>query len=178
MNIHLRVSLEPPLEVDEALLRAGLPDTLRAMLKALAYLGGELALSAEGQPPLVLRDDLEQLVPRLCLRGLPALEQGKPVTVPLFTDPSAVTFTPEADNVHIDYADTPRLTVPCAALADALERYGANYVALVDAVFPGDATRRAKLASLRVLLLERETRRLDNAPLRDEPELPNLPDDD
>lgn len=178
MNIHLRVSLEPPLGIDEALLRTGLPDGARAALKSMAYLGGELTLSVEGQPPLVLRDDLEQLVPRLCLRGIPALEQGQPVTVPLFTDPSAVTFTPEAESVHVDYADLPRLTLPRAALVDALERCGANYAALVDAVFPGDATRRAKLASLRVLLLERETQRLDNAPLRDEPELPNLPDPD
>ncbi|MFY7855648.1 MAG: hypothetical protein ACOVQT_05870 [Rubrivivax sp.] len=178
MNIQLRVSLEPPLEVDEALLRAGLPEATRTALEALAYLGGELALSADGQSTVVLSDDLEQLVPRLCLRGIPALEQGQPVTVPLFTDPSTVTFTPEAESVHVDYADTPRLTVPRAALAEALERCGANYAALVDAVFPGDATRRAKLASLRVLLLDRESRRLDNAPLPDAPDLSDLSDDD
>jgi hypothetical protein len=178
MHIHLRVSLDPPLEVDEALLRDGVSEPVRAALKALAYLGGELALSIEGQPPLVLRDDLEQLVPRLCLRAIPALEAAQPVTVPLFTDPSELVLTPEAEAVHADFADTPRRTFPRTALVDGLERCGAHYAALVEAVFPHDATRRSKLAALQVMLLERESARLDSAPPPDEPELPNLPDDD
>jgi hypothetical protein len=79
-----------------------LTDADRQVLKSMHYLAGAVELAHGEQPPLELRDDLVQLVPRLCIWSQPKLAAGEVVRIGLFTDPNEVILTPVGQSLRIE----------------------------------------------------------------------------
>lgn len=175
MQIHLRINLgETSLTVDDALVQQALPEPLASQIRAPEYLGGEIEFSAEGQKPLRIPDDLEQLVPRLCLQTLSSLEAGVAVTVPLLMDPGQVKLEVAGDQLSVATPDGRRESYPLAAALAELEACGARFARLLELNFPDDASLRRKLTAMQLILFEREDERSRNSP---PPELPDWDDD-
>ena len=125
---------------------------------------------------MLIRDDLEQLIPQLCVLSLSELEAGKAVTVSLFTDAASVKLTPVGDQLQIEVPDERRESYPRDTALAALEACGARYVRLIELNFPDDASRQMKLAPVQLELLRREDARPEVALPMENPELPNEPD--
>lgn len=172
MQVHLYVYLDQPLLVDDGwLAQDPLPPATLAELRAQPYLGGELRLDdGSGAEPLVIGDDLEQLVPRLCAQSLAPLESGQAVRIDLFTDPASATLGPRPDGrLQVTAPDGRQASYDLAAAVCALEACGARYVRLIERCFADDASRQMKLAPMRVTLGRREDARAQDAPLMDYP---------
>ncbi|MDY0748340.1 hypothetical protein SNE35_27830 [Paucibacter sp. R3-3] len=165
MQVLLRINLgDAAITVDDDLVKKPLAEPLAGVARAQHYLGGEVEISDQGREPLQILDDLEQLVPRLCLQALARLEQGEAVTIPLFTDPAKLTLTPKGDQLEIEAPDGRRDQFPLAAALVALEACGARFAHLLELNFPGDEGRERKLAPMRLVLMQREDARLRDAP--------------
>lgn len=184
MQVHLRVYLEQPLLVDDGwLAQPALPQALLAELRAQPYLGGEIEFEggdgegAEGSKRLVIRDDLEQLVPRLCLFSLAPLEAGEAVGVDLFTDPARIMLSPQPDGrLLLTTPDGREESFDLAAALTALEACAERYAQLIERCFADDASRQMKLAPVQVALWKRQDARAENAPLMEDP--PYVDEDD
>ena len=116
-----------------------LPDTDRAVLKSLPYLAGTVALTHGEQPPLELRDDLEQFIPRLCLWSQPKLAAGETVRVGLFTDPNEVILTPIGKSLRIEGTWGPAGEFPLEDCLVQLRDCGQRFVQFVEQNLSGDA---------------------------------------
>jgi hypothetical protein len=171
MQVVLRVNLLEPLTVDDAAVQQPLPEPLATQLRAQPYLGGSLEISEPGREALVIPDDLEHLVPRLCVLALSTLEAGEPVTVPLFTDSARITLSPKGDRLEIELPDDRRESYALGAALAALEACGARYARLIELNFPGDRSRQMKLAAVQVELLRRRDAREDAEDLLPPPTL-------
>lgn len=175
MQIDLRINLgDEVCTVDRGFVQQALNEPLASVLQAQRYLGGEVEITDEGREPLVIADDLEQLVPRLCLQALAALEAGEAVTVPLFIGPSSVTLEPAGDQLVVVAPSGKRESYPLAAALAELEACGARFSRLLELNFPDDDGRQRKLTSMQLVLLQRDQARLRTAT---PPELPDWPED-
>lgn len=173
MQVLLRVNLDEPLTVDDAAVQQPLPEPLATQLRAQPYLGGSVEITAPGCEALVIPDDLEQLVPRLCVLALSRLEAGEPVTVPLFTDSARITLSPKGDRLEIAVPGDRHESYALDAALAALEACGARYARLIELNFPHDRSRQMKLAPMRLELLRRQDAREDAEDLQPPPALPD-----
>jgi hypothetical protein len=169
MQVLLRVNLDEPLTVDDAAVQQPLPEPLATQLRAQPYLGGSVEINEPGHEALVIPDDLEQLVPRLCVLSLSTLEAGKPLTVPLFTDSARITLSPQGDRLEIALPGDRKESYALGAALAALEACGARYARLIELNFPHDTSRQMKLAAVQVELLQRREAREDAEDLEPPP---------
>lgn len=159
MKITMLVNLEVPLDVDESAVARPLPEPIGSELRRMPYLGGQLKLHEDGEEPTVIYDDLEQLVPRLCVASLTQLHAGQEVTVPLFTDAGQVVLRPRGSQLEVVLSDGRSANFILVDALAALEACGRRYMRLVQLNFPEDASRRMKLAPVKLELLRRQNER-------------------
>ena len=84
MQIRLQVRLSDTEVLEGSAIEQALPDDQRSALRAMYYLAGTVWLEHENQPSIEIRDDLEQLIPRLCIWSRRQLAAGEAVTVPMY----------------------------------------------------------------------------------------------
>ena len=96
---------------------------------------GCIVISADGQPALAVRDDLEFLVGNLCLAAPATLASQGRVVVPMANRPTTITLLVNGDEVQVlDEAGAVLGRYPQHALAAALRGCAERFTAYVGAL--------------------------------------------
>jgi hypothetical protein len=147
MQVTFALGIDP----DEAAAWATLADH-RSPEDEGGTLPGRLQLAAEGQAPVAISDDLEFLVPNLCLRAPAAVATEGRTVVRMASNPRQIILTREGDRVRlVDAAGTDLGAFPQDALDAALHACAvrfAEFVAALAEQFPDWIKFRDRLRSL------------------------------
>ena len=152
MQVRLQFRLSEEVLLEGAQLDGTLPETQRAALLAQHYLAGTVWLEHEGQPAIEVLDDLEQLVPRLCIWARPTLAKGEAVTVEMTISPQRLTLTPAGAEIKATTTWGVEALLPAAACIDELRRCGHQYVAFLDRNLGAEPAWAEKVEDLKLAL--------------------------
>lgn len=115
--------------VDEA---AAAPETLLPVTDEWV-MSGAVTLAEEGAPPVVLTDDLEFLVPNLCLRAPAALASADTVSLGMASRPVRIVLTRDGAVIRVLDGDGTELgRFPESTLMTALHDCAERFTEFVD----------------------------------------------
>ena len=121
-------------DMDEAAALAAVADH-RSPEDEGGTLDGSITLSSEGRAPVVLRDDLEFLVPSLCLVAPATLAAEGRVTVPMASAPRSVVLIRDGDAIRLQDREGAELgQFPAADLLAALHACAVRFTAFIGAL--------------------------------------------
>lgn len=108
---------------------------------------GQLIVEAEGQPRLVLHDDLEYLIVKM-FEAIPRLIRGRSVTVWHSDSPAEFRMDPVDSRVRITGTVLEPFEAPAADLLPALYASGVRFIDFVDTVLADQPDSQAQHADL------------------------------
>jgi hypothetical protein len=152
MKIRLQIRLSDDVTLEGAQLDAPLPAAQRQALRAMPYLAGTVWIEHDDQPSLEILDDLEQLVPRLCIWSRPALEAGGPVTVDMFASAERVTLEPRGKQLRATATWQVEALLPTAEFIAELRRVARQFLHFLELNLAQEPAWQEKIDDLRLTL--------------------------